>query len=374
MTATVEQPALAAALGRIRGAVESRSTIPILSHVLIACEAGRMHLTASDLDIEITADIEAAIEAAIEAEFRTTARADMLTDIVKRVPKGAQIRLTLEEHGDLRLRWGRNSASLRTLPALGFPAMGACGAEMAEIALGTLAGALAFCSPAISTEETRYYLNGVYLHRAGEAGTLRAVATDGNKLARADTGLAWPAAWPEAGGILPRKTVGLLTNAEGDARLGMTGTRLRIEAADWTLTSKLIDGRFPDYTRVIPTPGPGAQRLTLDRAALAEAVQIAMVPARSDRKSPAVKLDPEEGGVTLSGMSADYGSATLTIAAQVEGGAWPLGFNGRYLADLLAVLNDGPLTITQDGDAANPALITQPDTARALVLMPMRIA
>ncbi|MBN9011592.1 MAG: DNA polymerase III subunit beta, partial [Rhizobiales bacterium] len=255
MKVTVERAQLLKSLGHVHRVVERRNTIPILGNVLIRAEGARLALKATDLDLEVTETLAAETATA----GSTTVPAHMFYDIVRKLPDGSQI--VLESDGDravLAIRAGRSRFTLQTLPESDFP----------DLAAGDMSHAFSLSAAdvkrlidrtqfAISTEETRYYLNGIYLHAAGSAKseTLRAVATDGHRLAQVDLPLPKGASGVP-GVIVPRKTVGevqrLIEDAEAEVTIELSQGKIRFTLGNVVLTSKLIDGTFPDYGRVIP--------------------------------------------------------------------------------------------------------------------------
>ncbi|MBO0739357.1 MAG: DNA polymerase III subunit beta, partial [Alphaproteobacteria bacterium] len=289
MKLTIERAAFLKALSHVQSVVERRTTIPILSNVLLQAEAGRLALSATDMDLEI---IER-VAGDIEQEGRTTASAHTLYDIVRKLREGAQIEIeTHSERNAIVLRSGRSTFTLACLPSEDYPLM--VGGELPHnfslttTELRTLIDRTRF---AISTEETRYYLNGIYLHatKADEVPVIRAVATDGHRLARMEMVLPEGAAGMP-GVIIPRKTVlelrKLVEEGEDEVQVGLSDSKIRTVVGEATLTSKLIDGTFPDYDRVIP--GNNDKVLEVDCKSFAEAVD--RVSTISTEKSRAVKL------------------------------------------------------------------------------------
>jgi DNA polymerase-3 subunit beta len=255
MKVTVERAQLLKSLGHVHRVVERRNTIPILGNVLVRAENARLSLKATDLDLEVTETLAA--ETATGGS--TTVPAHMFYDIVRKLPDGAQI--VLEGDGDrsvLAIRAGRSRFTLQTLPENDFPDLAA--GDMTHsftLAASDMKRLIDRTQFAISTEETRYYLNGIYLHTAGsaKAATLRAVATDGHRLAQIDLPLPKGASGMP-GVIVPRKTVGevqrLIEDNEAEVAIELSQGKIRFTIGNVVLTSKLIDGTFPDYGRVIP--------------------------------------------------------------------------------------------------------------------------
>jgi len=372
MKVTVERAELLRSLGHVHRVVERRNTIPILANVLVKAEKGKLSLKATDLDLEVTDSIAAEVSPA----GSTTVPAHMFYDIVRKLPEGAQV--VIEGSGDravLSIRAGRSRFTLQTLPESDFPDLAA--GDMTHsftLPAADLKRLIDKTQFAISTEETRYYLNGIYLHAAGAAksATLRAVATDGHRLAQCELPLpAGAAGMP--GIIIPRKTVGevqrLIETGEGEVGIELSAGKIRFTIGNVVLTSKLIDGSFPDYARVIPLNNDKV--LTVDKKDFEAAVD--RVSTVSSERGRAVKLSLTGGRLVLSVTNPDSGSATEEI--EVEYGADPLdiGFNSRYLLDIAAQI-EGEVAVLKLADPGSPTLIQDKDAKGALyVLMPMRV-
>lgn len=372
MKVTVERAALLKSLGHVHRVVERRNTIPILGNVLIKAENSKLALKATDLDLETTETISAEVGPA----GATTAPAHMFYEIVRKLPEGTQI--VIESSGDravMAIRAGRSRFTLQTLPESDFPDLAAGemthAFKLSGIDLKRLIDKTSF---AISTEETRYYLNGIYLHPASTAkvATLRAVATDGHRLAQFELPLP-PGGAGMPGIIIPRKTIGevhrLIEDSEAEITIELSPGKIRFAIADAVLTSKLIDGTFPDYARVIPLSND--KELTVDKKEFEQAVD--RVSTVSSERGRAVKLSLSDGKLMLSVTNPDSGSATEEL--EVEYGSDPLdiGFNSRYLLDIAAQL-DGEAATLKLSDPGSPTLIQDRDSKSALyVLMPMRV-
>ncbi|MGE0723169.1 MAG: DNA polymerase III subunit beta [Alphaproteobacteria bacterium] len=372
MKLTIERAALLRALGHVQSVVERRNTIPILSNVLMSAEKGKLSLAATDMDIEI---VEAA-GAEIQKPGKTTVPAHTLYDIVRKLREGAQVQLeSASEKGTLTLRSGRSTFTLATLPSEDFPALS--GGDLphkftveAE-ALRRLVDRTRF---AISTEETRYYLNGIYLHaaKASDIQVLRAVATDGHRLARVEMPLPEGASGM-VGVIVPRKTVTelrkLIDEVSEPVSIAVSDAKIRFAFDDAVLTSKLIDGSFPEYERVIPTQNDKIMEVT--RQPFFEAVD--RVSTIASDKTRAVKLHVDPKGLVLSATSPETGTAQEEL--EVGYGATPLeiGFNARYLLDILQQIEGEDARFAM-ADAGSPTLVQDRDDPSALyVLMPMRV-
>ncbi|MFT0892117.1 DNA polymerase III subunit beta [Pseudochelatococcus sp. G4_1912] len=372
MKVTVERAALLKSLGHVHRVVERRNTIPILSNVLLRAEGGTLRLRATDLDLEVTETLAADVALA----GATTVPAYVIYDIIRKLPDGAQISLeSAQEGSQVVIRAGRSRFTLQALPESDFPDLAA--GELPHtfsIKAAELKNLIDKTQFAISTEETRYYLNGIYFHAFETDGTtkLRAVATDGHRLARIETD-APAGAHDIPGVIVPRKAVTeihkLLDGVDGEVQVELSANKIRLTADTVVLTSKLIDGTFPDYQRVIPQGND--KRLVVDRAEFATAVD--RVSTISSERGRAVKLALTEGKLTLSVTNPDSGSATEEIEVEYESDALEIGFNARYLLDIAGQL-DGDTAVLLLADPGSPTLVQDREGAAALyVLMPMRV-
>ena len=372
MKVTVERAELLKSLGHVHRVVERRNTIPILANVLIKADKGKLSLKATDLDLEVIDSVAAEVSPG----GATTVPAHMFYEIVRKLPEGAQI--VIEGSGDravLSLRAGRSRFTLQTLPESDFPDLAA--GEMThsfKLAAADLKRLIDKTQFAISTEETRYYLNGIYLHTAGtaKAATLRAVATDGHRLAQVELPLPQGAAGMP-GIIVPRKTVGevqrLIETGEGEVAIELSAGKIRFSIGDVVLTSKLIDGTFPDYARVIPANND--KSLIVDKKDFEAAVD--RVSTVSSERGRAVKLSISGGRLVLSVTNPDSGSATEEIEVEYESDPLDIGFNSRYLLDIAAQI-EGEVAVLKLADPGSPTLIQDKDAKGALyVLMPMRV-
>jgi DNA polymerase-3 subunit beta len=431
MKLVIERAALLKALSHVQSVVERRTTIPILSNVLLRAEAGpnagTLALSATDMDLEIVERVPGQIE----REGRTTVPAHTFYDIVRKLPEGAQIEIAASSLGaaptgtigaggnqnsapapvqpraiptprdqgsrgdpsedragtpiGMTLRCGRSTFTLAALPPEDYPLM--TGGELPHSftlkapELCTLIDRTRF---AISTEETRYYLNGIYLHatKSNEAPVIRAVATDGHRLARVEMLLPEGAAGMP-GVIIPRKTVlelrKLIEESEQEVEISLSETKIRFAIPGATpgssasLISKLIDGTFPDYDRVIPSNND--KILDVKCKEFAEAVD--RVSTISTEKSRAVKLSIEGGCLTVSATSPENGTAVEEIEVRYDSGPIEIGFNSRYLLDITDQI-DGEGAQIAIADAASPTIVrgAGPDASGAsalYVLMPMRV-
>jgi DNA polymerase-3 subunit beta len=372
MKVTVERAELLKSLGHVHRVVERRNTIPILANVLLRADKSALSLKATDLDLEVIESIAAEVSPA----GSTTVPAHMFYEIVRKLPEGSQV--VLESSSDravLAIRAGRSRFTLQTLPESDFPDLAA--GDMTHkftLAAADIKRLIDKTQFAISTEETRYYLNGIYLHIAGAAKsqTLRAVATDGHRLAQTD--LPVPAgATGMPGVIVPRKTVNevqrLIEDSQAEVSVELSSAKIRFSIGDVVLTSKLIDGTFPDYARVIPSGND--KELVVDKKDFEAAVD--RVSTVSSERGRAVKLAVSVGKLILSVTNPDSGSATEEIEVEYDSDPIDIGFNSRYLLDIAAQL-DGEVAVLRLADPGSPTLIEDKDAKGSLyVLMPMRV-
>ena len=367
MKATIERATLLKSLGHVQSVVERRNTIPILSNVLIeAGEDGTIKLMATDLDLQVLETIEAQVDQA----GATTISAHTLFDIARKLPEGSQVSLTAAE-GKMQVVAGRARFNLQTLPRDDFPVI-AEGELPTKFALpaATLRQIIDKTRFAISTEETRYYLNGIFFHVADDV--LKAAATDGHRLARVTVARPDGAeGMPDV--IVPRKCVQelrkLLDEIDGTVEVSLSNTKIRFDLGSAVLTSKLIDGTFPDYSRVIPTGND--KLLKIDPKSFAQGVD--RVATIASEKTRAVKMALDRDRITLSVTSPENGTAAEEVPGDYSASGFEIGFNARYLMDILAQI-EGDSVEVHLADAAAPTLIRENDKAAALyVLMPMRV-
>ncbi|UCI07511.1 DNA polymerase III subunit beta [Mesorhizobium sp. B1-1-8] len=372
MRVILERSNLLKSLNHVHRVVERRNTIPILSNVLLNAEGGSLEMKATDLDLEVTE----ATPAKVERGGATTVPAHLLYDIVRKLSDGAEVMLKTDEDGNaMTVTSGRSSFRLQCLPQSDFPELSAGSfSHIFRLDSVALKGLIDKTQFAISTEETRYYLNGIFLHthEAGGKLKLRSVATDGHRLARAEIDA--PAGSEGMPGIIiPRKTVSELQKLVDDPDVAVTtelsDTKIRFTIGSVVLTSKLIDGTFPDYQRVIPTGND--KKLIIDRQSFAAAVD--RVSTISSERGRAVKLSINEGQVTLAVNNPDSGSATEELAADYSSDPIEIGFNAKYLLDVAAQLTGSEAKFML-ADAGSPTLIhDMADETALYVLMPMRV-
>jgi DNA polymerase-3 subunit beta len=367
MKATIERATLLKSLGHVQSVVERRNTIPILSNVLIeARDDGSLRLMATDLDLQVDESVPAQVSQA----GATTVSAHTFFDIVRKLPEGSQVEISASE-GKMQVVAGRARFNLSTLPRDDFPVIAEgelpTRFELPALTLRQIIDKTRF---AISSEETRYYLMGIFLHVADEK--LKAAATDGHRLARVTVDKPEGAdGMPDV--IIPKKCVGelrkLLDEVEGTVEVSLSSTKVRFGLGNAVLTSKLIDGTFPDYNRVIPTGND--KLLKLDPKSFMAGVD--RVSTIASEKTRAVKMAVDRDKVTLSVTSPENGLAVEELAADYGADGLEIGFNARYLMDILDEI-EGDIVEVHLADAAAPTLLRENDKSAALyVLMPMRV-
>ena len=369
-----DRATLLRALGHVQSVVERRNTIPILANVMIAVRDGRLTLTATDMEIAVVEEVAASSS----RNGACTAPAATLYEIVRKLPETAEVELDCPG-GDapLALRAGRYATSLVVLPIDDFPSMTAGTLpHKFNLAAKTLRGLIDRTRFAISTEETRYYLNGIYLHVAEtDAGKmLRAVATDGHRLARVEEDLPEGAA-AMPGVFIPRKTVNelrkLLDEVTGDIEVALSDTRIQFKVGTIALTSKLIDGTFPEYDRVIPRDNDKILRVGKQDFANA----VARVSAISTERSRPVKMSLARDLLVLSAASPDQGTASEELddgRVTYDAGPLEIGFQARYLNDITDQIGEQVEFRFADGSA--PTVVQDAaDPSALFVLMPMRV-
>ncbi|WP_066827028.1 DNA polymerase III subunit beta [Sphingomonas mali] len=370
MKATIERATLLKGLSHVQSVVERRNTIPILSNVLIEATAeGSLKLMATDLDLQINESVPAAVD----TPGATTVSAHTLFDIARKLPEGSQVQLAAAE-GKMTIVAGRARFQLGTLPRDDFPviAEGELPVQF-ELPAETLKQIIDKTRFAISTEETRYYLNGIFWHVADDGQpVLKAAATDGHRLARVTL--------PRPDGaegmpdiIIPRKCVAelrkLLDEIDGSVGVSLSSSKIRFDMGQALLTSKLIDGTFPDYSRVIPTGND--KILKIDPRSFEEGVD--RVSTIATEKTRAVKMTLDRDKITLSVTSPENGTAAEEVPGEYAAQGFDIGFNSRYLLDILGQI-EGDTVEVHLADASAPTLIRENDKSPALyVLMPMRV-
>lgn len=361
MKLTIEQPKLVAALTKADSVVERRNTIPILSNVLLVAQGGVLNVTATDLDIEITTSVEAKID----TQGSATVSSAMLNGIVSKLKKGALVSLEIVG-GSLIVKSGNSRFSLSTLPSDDFPKItNGSFTHTSTVDAEKLAAMFSRVSFAMSNEETRYYLNGAYMHNA-ENGDLVTVSTDGHRLAKMQSDIdvtVEPV-------IMPRKAIGLLSKllTGGDVKLSTSESKFNISGDDFSISGKVIDGTYPDYTRVIPKGNK--RRAVIDAKEFKEA--IGKVSPIADDKSRSIKMSLKDGSCAMF-VQSQLGDGFDEIEATYSDEPLDIGFNSKYLIEVAAQAENGNLDM-MFGGTSDPVLIT-PDAYEGLicVIMPVRI-
>jgi len=361
MHLTIEKQDLSKLLAKVTAVVEKRNTIPILANVVLSA-TDTLQARATDLDIEITASAPATVT----VQGETTVNAQMLADIVKSLANGALVTLEYADNW-LHISAGRFKSKLATMQVRDYPVIATAEYDT-EFDIPALELRRVFDKTkfAMSTEEARYYLQGVYLHHAD--GVMKAVATDGHRLALAEYA-GHTAEFP--GVIVPRKTVMLIIQAAelGDVSVGVSSTKIKVQAGSTVIVSKVIDGTFPDYTRVIPKQNNN--KATVNAAELkAAASRVALV---SSERARLVKFDLSAAGLALSVKGSNGDEATDEVAADYDGEPLQIGFNVAYLAEAMAQCNGDEVMIALNGPS-DPGVFRPSDDAGVLfVLMPVRV-
>ena len=368
----IERATLLKTLSHVQSIVEKRNTIPVLSNVKIEALADGISFKATDMDTEITE----IVDAKVSEQGATTAPAHMLYDIVRKLSDGAEVELIFpDDKGQLTIACGKSKFSLSCIGVEDFPVISGDALPINfSMSVNELKGVIDRTKFAVSTEETRYYLNGVYMHAKNNGATsvLRIVATDGHRLACVESPL--PQGAENLNGVIvPRKTIGEIrkllddTNVE-NVTISMSDNKVRFTLAEVTLTSKLIDGTYPDYERVIPTDNDKSLEMSVKD--LAAAVDRVSVVAERTR---AIKMITGKNHVSITTSSPELGSAQEEVEAVYDGEVLEIGYNFRYLLDILAEVTGETVKISF-ADASSPSVIHDTsDNSAVFVLMPMRV-
>ncbi len=370
MKTKIERGALLKALGHAQPIVERRNTIPILSNLLLDAGPDGLVISATDLDIQT----RERVNAEVLTPGRTTVQAHLLFDVIRKMPDGSQITMEVA-NGRMTITAGRARFQLPTLPDDQFPELNAGDMPCSfSIPAETLKRLLSRAKFAMSTEETRYYLNGVFMHTSGEGdeARLRIVSTDGHRLALVT------AEAPKMEGemprvIVPRKCVGelikVVEDIDGDVEISLSHTKIRFAMGEMVYLSKVIDGTFPEYERVIPRQNDKIVLVEAD--ALAEGID--RVSTIATEKTRAVKVVVGRDRLTLSVTSPEHGTANEEVSTSYEGPDMEIGFNSRYLLEILSLQKRQQIEIVMN-DGASPTIIRQQGEADDLtVIMPMRV-
>jgi DNA polymerase-3 subunit beta len=366
MKLRVSREALLKPLQQVAGVVERRQTLPVLSNVLLQVEGGQLSLTGTDLEVEMVARV--ALGESENGEVTVPAR--KLMDICRELPEKAEIELTLSGQ-KMSIKAGRFRSTLSTLPAADFPAVDKSMAELSiDMDAKSLKRILDRTAFAMAQQDVRYFLNGMLIELGGSY--VRTVATDGHRLAMSTLSLSSPIA-DSRQVILPRKGVlelqRLLQEVSGDVAISIGANHLRAESADYTLTSKLVDGRFPDYDRVIPKNGD--KTIFADKVELRQALNRTAI--LSNEKFRGIRVNLSTGSLQLSANNPEQEEAEEAVSVDYTGDDLEVGFNVGYVQDVLGVLECEKVKITLH-DANSSALLEDPDSDESMyVVMPMKL-
>ena len=352
-------------LSAVIGVVERRQTMPILAHVLVSAQDGKLTMTATDLEVELRAEVEVDIEVAGEV----TVPGRKLYDICRALPDGAAVEISLSS-GRATLKAGRSRFTLSTLRAADFPVVDEVAVQQTlKLARQDVKRLLEKTQFSMAQQDVRYYLNGLLLETAD--GTLRAVATDGHRLALAE--IPMEASAERAGQVIvPRKGVLellRLVEGDGDVEISLGSNHIRVEADDIRFTSKLIDGRFPDYDKVVPND-PGNVVLA-DRASLRAGLQRAAI--LSNEKYRGVRLTLEENRVTMQANNPEQEEAEEELEVSYSGDSMEIGFNVNYLLDALSAVDSDEVELGVSDPNSSCLIKTPGQRDNRFVVMPMRL-
>jgi DNA polymerase-3 subunit beta len=365
MKLTAGREALLKPLQAVIGVVERRQTMPILANVLLVAKDGEVSVTATDLEVELVA----VAEVQVEAPGEVTVPGRKLLDICRALPEDAEI--SISQSGEkLSVKSGRSKFSLTTLPAAEFPTVDDINAgQRISVSQSALAKLLEKTHFSMAQQDVRYYLNGLLLETGGKA--LRTVATDGHRLALCEVEVD-KGKMPEQQVIVPRKGVlelQRLMGGDGDLEIELGSNHVRIQLEGIRFTSKLIDGRFPEYERVIPQDTSNA--LSADRSLFRSALQRTAI--LSNEKYRGIRLIIRENGMVLQAHNPEQEEAEEELEIEYSGEEIEIGFNVNYLLDALAAIESDTVTLALvDGNSS--CLLREPgkDDCK-YVVMPMRL-
>ena len=374
MKFSIDRSALLTALQHVHSVVERRNTIPILSNVLIEAKEDGVYLTATDMDIAVIEKINLEKSEVMQLGTITTS-AQMLYDIVRKLPENIKVELLSEKNDRLGIKASSSSFALNCLPAEDFPSISQEEFKYTfSLETNDLIRLIDKTSFAMSLEETRYYLNGIYLHAVNDSDgeKLRTVSTDGHRLSRVDMNI--PEGANEIPGVIvPRKTImeirKLLEDHSDIINLSLSDNKIKLSFSNVILTSKLLDGTFPDYSRVIPEQND--KTVTISNQLLSEAVD--RVSTVSTDKTRAIKINISKGNLVISATNPDKGSASESLDVIYEGEEVEIGFNSKYVLDVARQIKGNEIIIKLS-DSVSPTLVYDKDDKGVLfVLMPMRV-
>lgn len=365
MKLTAEREKLLSPLQAVMGVVERRQTMPVLANVLLAVRDGRLSITATDLEVELVSGTEVVVQTAGDI----TVPGRKFLDILRALPEKVAVSLAMEGE-KVVIKAGRSRFSLTTLPAAEFPVIDDINAQQTVQVTGKdLLRLLAKTHFSMAQQDVRYYLNGMLLEIDGSS--LRAVATDGHRLALCEATLSVTARTSQQV-IVPRKGVLELQRVlteDGGAELAIGSNHVRAQIGDIRFTSKLIDGRFPEYSRVIPAAA--AHAIRADRDVLRQALQRTAI--LSNEKYRGIRIMVKSNALTVQAHNPEQEEAEEQIEVSYEGSDLEVGFNVNYLLDALAAI-DGQEVELGLTDSNSSCLIRSPGNATArYVVMPMRL-
>ena len=374
MKFSIDRSALLTALQHVHSVVERRNTIPILSNVLIEAKEDGVYLTATDMDIAVIEKINLEKSEVMQLGTITTS-AQMLYDIVRKLPENIKVELLSEKNDRLGIKASSSSFALNCLPSEDFPSISQEEFKFTfSLETDDLIRLIDKTSFAMSLEETRYYLNGIYLHavKDSDGEKLRTVSTDGHRLSRVDMNI--PEGANEIPGVIvPRKTImeirKLLEDHSDIINLSLSDNKIKLSFSNVILTSKLLDGTFPDYSRVIPEQNN--KTVTISNQLLSEAVD--RVSTVSTDKTRAIKVNISKGNLVISATNPDKGSASESLDVVYDGEEVEIGFNSKYELDVARQIKGNEIIIKLS-DSVSPTLVYDKDDKGVLfVLMPMRV-
>ncbi|MFK7913010.1 MAG: DNA polymerase III subunit beta [Pseudomonadales bacterium] len=348
------------------GVVERRQTLPVLANLLLSAENGRLTMTGTDLEVELVATVD---NVEVDQPGQVTVPARKLADIWRSLPDGKDVTLETKEDRAI-VRCGRSRFTLTTLPVKDFPSLDGSAADLElklpQVALMKLIDQVGF---SMAQQDVRYFLNGMLLEITSDH--VRTVATDGHRLAMCTQ----PGGGSEqkVQAIVPRKGVielrKLLSDSDDDVTVQMSGNHLRVTQSEYSLTTKLVDGKFPDYEKVVPQDSNRA--VIGDRETLRQSFQRASI--LSNEKYRGVRLSFDKDQLTIQANNPEQEEAEEVVAVEYDHGPLEIGFNVSYLQDILGVLNTEQVRLSVS-DANSSALIEGPGNDDALyVVMPMRL-
>ncbi len=363
------------ALSHIHGIVEVRHTLPILSNIILEAKDDKLILSSTNLDIYCSDKIKAEVLQSGEVSVSAVT----FFEIIKRLPSGSEVLMIMEEgENEIRLTCGRSKFNLSTLKTDDFPIISDSDLSTNFVlSADELIRIIDKTKFAVSNEETRYYLNGIFLHKAERNSIqfLRAVGTDGHRLAQYDIPLP-QGAEDITGIIIPKKTIyelrKVLDDANGDVSVSLNENKIKFSFNDLKVVSKVIDGTFPDYTKVIPQKND--KNFKTNNSDLKNAIdRVSAVAANEESKSKAIKFCIENNSLSLSVESQSKGSANEMIDVNYSGDKVDIGFNSKYIIDICNEVDGDEISISLS-DSISPAIILdKTDENLFFVLMPMRI-